>query len=67
MCELKTAKYYQELTYEALSKYIESEAKKGISKWYLPNGMYIGEQMQQYLKDKGFVVYLGGNVSFISW
>lgn len=67
MCEIKNVKYYQELTYEALSKSIESEARKGCSKWYLPNGMYMGEKMIQYLKDKGFNVLVGSNFSYISW
>jgi hypothetical protein len=67
MDDIKNAKYYQELTFEALSKYIETEARKGFSKWYLPSGMYMGEQMVSVLKNKGFVVYQCGSTTYISW
>jgi len=67
MDDIKNAKHFQELTFETLSKYIESEAKKGNSKWYIPNGMSMGEQMADVLREKGFAVYIGNNISSISW
>lgn len=54
MCNVKDAKYYQELTYEALGKILE-EARKGQSTWYCEK-YRIGAGMKNFLERKGFHV-----------
>ena len=63
----KDAKYYQELTYDALGKILEEEARKGNSKWYCSR-YNIGNSMVKFLQDKGFSInYLGDTYQNISW
>jgi len=65
--EVKNAKYYQELTYNALGKILEEEACKGNSKWFCSR-YHIGQSMIKFLQDKGFSVnYVGDTYQNISW
>ena len=63
---IKNVKHYQEITFEALSKLIEEEAKKAKSRLVFPS-FPLGKPMIETLKSKGFKVYEGMNSQTIEW
>lgn len=65
---MEDIKVYQDLTFEVLDKLIMAECSKGNSKLDLSE-YKIGVKMQEYLKQKGFDVFVGQHSSYksISW
>jgi len=65
---VKTVSKYQDLTFEALDKFIENECSKGNSKLTLSKtGHSMGTKMIAYLVKKGFEVYTDNTLIQISW